>query len=209
MVLFRVILRIQASLIGHPIKIKLILLLLWAVKNIKWGQECSVSHCITNTAHSLPEKLSLFGPFCRSAERLPGLKVKYTDSIWKVAIRFSPESGEIKRMRMQLIPGSPFPSPLEPGYEANLNQADGDKMVPRCRWETQQLERLWVCRDEEDPFMGVAQGHHLLIPGSETPCSYNVVRNYVGLGSSEDSLLEYKDGKFNSLHAWWRWSRCV
>ena len=25
----------------------------------------------------------------------------------------------IKRMRMQLIPGSPFPLPREPGYEAN------------------------------------------------------------------------------------------
>ena len=58
------------------------------------------------------------------------------------------------------------------------------KMVLRCHWEMQQLEELWVCREEEeDPFVGMAQGHDLLVPGSETPCSYNVVRNYVGLGS--------------------------
>ena len=36
-----------------------------------------------------------------------------------VRIQVSPECGEIKRMHMQLIPGSPFPSPREPEYEAS------------------------------------------------------------------------------------------
>ena len=86
MALSRVVLRIQASLIGHlSIKINAYFLLLRAVNNIEWGQERSVSHCSTNIAHSLPEIPSLLGPSRSSAERLPGLKVKYTDSIRKIS----------------------------------------------------------------------------------------------------------------------------
>ena len=86
MALSRVVLRIQASLIGHlSIKINAYFLLLRAVNNIEWGQERSVSHCSTNIAHSLPEIPSLLGPSRSSAECLPGLKVKYTDSIRKIS----------------------------------------------------------------------------------------------------------------------------
>ena len=86
MALSRVVLRIQASLIAYlSIKIKAYLLHLRAVKNIERGQQCSVSHCSTNTAHSLPEKPLLFGPFCSVAQRLPRLKVKYINSIRKIS----------------------------------------------------------------------------------------------------------------------------
>ena len=49
------------------------------------SQERSVSHCSTNIVHALPEIPSLLGPSRSSAERLPGLKVKYTDSIRKIS----------------------------------------------------------------------------------------------------------------------------
>jgi hypothetical protein len=74
------------SLIGHlSIKINAYLLLLREVKNIEWGQEHSVSYCSTNTAHSLPAKPSSLDPSRSSAEHLPGLNVKYMDSIRKIS----------------------------------------------------------------------------------------------------------------------------
>ena len=42
---------------------------------------------------------------------------------YAVSILVSQRSWEIKRMRMQLIPGSPFPLSREPGYEATLDKA--------------------------------------------------------------------------------------
>ena len=84
MALSRVVLWIQASLIGYPsMKINAYLLLFWAVKNIEWGQERSVCYYSTNTAHSFLEK-PLFSP-CSSAKCLPGLKVKYMDATWKIS----------------------------------------------------------------------------------------------------------------------------